>query len=383
MVLALFRILKDNPSMWLVLVLFITVLVLGIVENAVLKKRIERTPVRILVNGTRGKSSVTRMLVAALNGCGIRTFGKTTGSEARFILPDLSEEEVPRKKGIMMVQEHNMLFKKASIQNCQAIVCECMAIREENQRIIGDKLFRPTITVITNARVDHVDQMGDTEQETSRVLCRSIGKSSDVFTSDSVVEDVLKDGDCNVHLAGPLDEEYEVWLEKFGFPVHAENLALVLEVCRSLGLEDEDVLKAVIRTVPDCGMTGDMEVDGHLVINGFASNDAGSARVLLEGRNMDDVTVIYNNRCDREFRLKMFASLFAEAGVTDLTVIGDNVNKCRRFFSKVLGDGVVKEGCGRPDADIGMSRRTVVCMGNIKGAGQALLQYCADRNREA
>ena len=369
--------------MWLVLVLFITVLVLGIVENAVLKKRIERIPVRILVNGTRGKSSVTRMLVAALNGCGIRTFGKTTGSEARFILPDLSEEEVPRKKGIMMVREHSMLFKKAALQNCKAIVCECMAIREENQRLIGDKLFRPAITVITNARVDHVDQMGDTERETASVLCGSVGKSSDVFTSDSVVADVLKGRDCKVHLVGPLAEEALPWLERFCFPVHAENLALVIEVCRSLGLKDEDVLNAVVKTVPDCGMTGDMEVDGHLVINGFASNDAASAGRLLEGLDMNEVTVIYNNRSDREFRLKMFAALFADAGVTDLTVIGDNVNKCRRCFAKVLGYEAVREGCGQSDADIGMSRRTVVCMGNIKGAGQALLQYCAGRNMEA
>ena len=98
---------------------------------------------------------------------------------------------------------------------------------------------------------------------------------------------------------------------------------------------------------------------------------------------MKDVTVIYNNRSDREFRLKMFASLFSEAGVTDLVVIGDNVNKCRRYFSKVLGYEAVREGCSTPDAEIGLSRRTIVCMGNIKGAGQAFINYCADRNTEA
>lgn len=369
--------------MWLVIVLFCAVLILGVAENTVLGRRIDRIPVRILVNGTRGKSSVARMLVAALNGCGIRTFGKTTGSEARFILPDLSEEEVPRNRGIMMVREHDIMFEKAIKHKCQAIVCECMAIHEENQRIIGDKLFRPTITVITNARVDHVDQMGDTEEETAEVLCRSIGELGHVFTCDNAVEKVLDGKECFVHVPQPLPEEFRPYLEKFSFPAHAENLAIVLEVCRSLGLEDEGVLDTVVKTVPDCGMAGDMEVDGHLVVNGFASNDAQSARVLLDGLNMEDVTVIYNNRSDREFRLKMFASLFAETGVTDLVVIGDNVNKCRRYFAKALGDAVVKEGCGKADADIGMGRRTVVCMGNIKGAGQALLQYCADHGREA
>ena len=367
--------------MWLVLLLFIVVLVLGIIENAVIKRRIDSIPIRILVNGTRGKSSVTRMLLAALNGCGIRTFGKTTGSEARFILPDLSEEEIIRRNGSRMVREHNLMLKKAIDHDSQAIVCECMAIREENQKVIGSKLVRPTITVITNARVDHVDQMGDTQEETAEVLCGSTGESSDVFTSDSAILEALKDR-TNVHPVGPLAQEYVPYLEKFNFPVHAENLALVIEVCRALGLDDASVLESVVKAVPDSGMRGNMEVDGHLVINGFAANDALSARTLLEGLDMKDVTVIYNNRSDREFRLKMFSSLFNQAGVTDLVVIGDNVNKCRRYFSKVLGYGAVREGCSTPDADIGLSRKNIICMGNIKGAGQALLNYCADRNTE-
>ena len=383
MVLVLGLFLKDNPSMWLVLLLFISVLILGIVENAVLKKRVESVPVRILVNGTRGKSSTARMLVAALNGCGIRTFGKTTGSEARFILPSLSEEEVPRKRGIRMVREHDLMFKKAIEHECKAIVCECMAIREESQKIIGNKLVRPTITVITNARVDHVDQMGDTEEETASMLCLSIGDSSDVFTSDKVVLKTLEGRSCNVHSVSPLPEEYGQYLQKFSFPVHAENLALVLEVCRNLGLEDEAVLEAVVKAVPDPGMTGEIEVDGHLVINGFASNDARSARTLLEGLNMEEVTVIYNNRSDREFRLKMFSDLFGEMKVSDLVVIGDNVNKCRRCFAKILGFENVREGCSGFDVEIGLARRKIVCMGNIKGAGQAFLQYCTDRNTEA
>ena len=369
--------------MWLVIVLFCAVLILGITENAILRRRIERIPDRILVNGTRGKSSTTRMILAALNGCGIKAFGKTTGSEARFILPDLTEEEIPRKTGPKMVLEHNIMLKKAIEHGCQAIVCECMAIREENQKIIGDKLFRPTIAVITNARVDHLDQMGETEEDTASVLCLSIGQASDVFTSDKAVMKELEGRTCNVHLVGPLAEEFRPCLENFSFPVHEDNLAIVLEVCRTLGLGDEGVLEAVLKTVPDLGMTGNTEVDGHLIVNGFASNDARSASALLEGLDMDEVTVIYNNRSDREFRLKMFAQLFADMKVSDLVIIGDNVNKCRRYFAKVLGFEAVREGSSEPDIEIGLGRRVIVCMGNIKGAGQALLQYCTDRNSEA
>ncbi len=364
--------------MWFVLVLFIAILILGVVEDTILKKRIKSIPLRILVNGTRGKSSVARMLVAALNGCGIRTFGKTTGSVARFILPDLSEEDVPRKKGTRIVREHDLLFKKAVENECQAIVCECMAIREENQRIIGDKLVMPTTAVITNARVDHVDQMGSTEEDTAQVLVQSIGKAADIFTADSKVDAALKQlhGTGNIHLVGPLAEQYEPYLQKFSFPVYAENLSVVLEVCRSLGLRDEDVLEAVVKTVPDFGMKGSVQVDGHLIVNGFASNDSRSAQRLLEGRDMGSVSIIYNNRSDREFRLKMFAQLFKDAGVSDLVVVGDNQVKCRRLFAKYLGELAVRSTDPSPEKIIGQCRSTVICMGNIKGAGHALLDYC-------
>ena len=364
--------------MWFVFVLFIAILILGVVEDSMLKKRMKSIPVRILVNGTRGKSSVARMLVAALNGCGIRTFGKTTGSIARFILPDLSEEDVPRKKGTRIVREHDLLFKKAVEHDCRAIVCECMAIREENQKIIGDKLVMPTAVVITNARVDHVDQMGSTEEETAQVLIQSIGKATDVFTFDSKIEEALKEVRVKtaVHLVGDLPEEYEPYLQKFSFPVYAENLSIVLEVCRSLGLKDGDVLEAVVKTVPDFGMKGSVQADGHLIVNGFASNDSRSAQRLLEGRDMGSVSVIYNNRSDREFRLKMFAQLFKDAGVTDLVVVGDNQVKCRRLFARYLGETAVRSTDPSPEKIIGQCRNTVICMGNIKGAGHALLDYC-------
>ena len=56
--------------------------------------------------------------------------------------------------------------------------------------------------------------------------------------------------------------------------------------------------------------------------------------------------------------------------------------RCRRFFSKALGYQAVREGCPAPDVEKGMGRRNIVCIGNIKGAGQAFLKYCADRNTE-
>ncbi len=370
--------------MWLVIALSILLLCAGAAEEIRLRRLSDKVPLRILVNGTRGKSSVTRMLVAALNGCGIRTAGKTTGSAARLILPDLSEEPVPRKHGTMMVREHMLLFRKAVDNDCQAIVCECMAIREESQQVVGSSLVRPNLTVITNARVDHVDLMGDTPEETARVLCRCIGPSEDVFTSDRTVEAQLKDSGVRVHYVGGTPESgLEVGtdvLNRFSFNVHEDNLALVLAVCDHLGLDRDKVLESVTAAVPDQGMKDTFEAGGHTVVNGFAANDPESAALLLDGRDMEEVTVLYNNREDREFRLPMFRDLLASAHVTDIVVTGDNTGKCRRIFSKAMPDCGVRV-LGKDGIDARFTdtcRRTIICLGNIKGNGERILEVLGD-----
>lgn len=51
-----------------------------------IRRRAERMPIRILVTGTRGKSSVVRLLHAALRHAGYRVSGKTTGTAASAAL---------------------------------------------------------------------------------------------------------------------------------------------------------------------------------------------------------------------------------------------------------------------------------------------------------
>ncbi|MBP6959699.1 MAG: poly-gamma-glutamate synthase PgsB, partial [Spirochaetia bacterium] len=82
---------------------FIVILSIGLAIAAIVEykdhcARLKAVPIRILVNGTRGKSTVTRLIAAGLAAAGLRVYAKTTGSAARIILPDLSEREI-RKHG--------------------------------------------------------------------------------------------------------------------------------------------------------------------------------------------------------------------------------------------------------------------------------------------
>ena len=57
----------------------------GVAEVRRHERQLARIPVRVHVNGTRGKSSVTRLIAAGLRSTGRRVFAKTTGTMARMI----------------------------------------------------------------------------------------------------------------------------------------------------------------------------------------------------------------------------------------------------------------------------------------------------------
>ena len=63
-------------------------ILLGLLEKVRLGYYRSRIPIRIHINGTRGKSSVTRLVAAGLRKGGIRTIAKTTGTYPRIILED-------------------------------------------------------------------------------------------------------------------------------------------------------------------------------------------------------------------------------------------------------------------------------------------------------
>ena len=61
------------------------------------QRRLSSIPIRIHVNGSRGKSSVTRLIGGVLREAGIRTVTKTTGTHARFIYPEKRQKPFFRR----------------------------------------------------------------------------------------------------------------------------------------------------------------------------------------------------------------------------------------------------------------------------------------------
>src|SRR5262245_63096756 len=114
------------------ILLFPVILAAGLTSYGVWEARqhqrtLERIPLRIHVNGSRGKSSVTRLIAAGLRAGGIRTIAKTTGTKPRFIYADGSEVPVVRA-GSPNIIEQVRIVRRAAQLDARALVVECMAV---------------------------------------------------------------------------------------------------------------------------------------------------------------------------------------------------------------------------------------------------------------
>ena len=163
--------------MEIVLVLTLTLLTLGILENTIHQRRLKQIPIRIHVNGTRGKSTTTRLIAGILRHAGYRVIAKTTGTAARLILEDGTEVPIQRKR-TPSIAEQIKIVAEAARRGADVLVIECMAINPEMQWVSEQRILQSTIGVITNVREDHLDEMGATRKDVASVLALAIPKQA-------------------------------------------------------------------------------------------------------------------------------------------------------------------------------------------------------------
>ena len=132
--------------MLIILMLSIFLLTLGLLEQIIHFRKLKTIPVRIHVNGTRGKSTTTRLIAAGLREAGFKVIAKTTGTLPRLILEDGSEIPIKRR-GRANIKEQIKIVSLAAKRETNAIVLECMAVRPELQWICEHKIMKSTICI--------------------------------------------------------------------------------------------------------------------------------------------------------------------------------------------------------------------------------------------
>ncbi len=239
----------------LILLVFALLALLGLMESFFHKRRLDSIPIRIHVNGTRGKSSVTRLIAGGLREGGLAVCAKTTGTLARMILPDASEYPVFRPAGANVIEQVRIISTAAGYR-AQAIVVECMALQPRLQWLCESRFLRSTHGVITNARADHLDVMGPTEEAVANALAGTTPIGAKLFTAErrhlKVFEASARDRGTSLvavtadDVAAVSDEE----MARFCYVEHKENVALALAVCEDLGINRETALRGMTEAPP-------------------------------------------------------------------------------------------------------------------------------------
>ena len=171
--------------------LVLALCIAGILEYQFHQKSLSLIPLRIHVNGTRGKSSVTRLVAAGLREGGIRTFAKTTGTAPRVIDSDGKDRIIHRLR-LPSIGEQVRLLSYFSSQKPDAVVIECMAVQPQYQWIAEHQMVKSHIGVITNVRPDHLDEMGPTEEDVAHSLCNTVPVNSILITGEDQKPDTIE-----------------------------------------------------------------------------------------------------------------------------------------------------------------------------------------------
>mgnify|MGYP001430771210 FL=1 len=141
------------------LIAIISILIIfAIAEINLHLKSLSQIPIRIHVNGARGKSSVVRLIASGLREGGFKTYAKTTGTIPRIINDNGDDVELHRLRSAS-IGEQIKLIRYFGKQKPDAVVMECMAVSPQYQWISEHRIIRSTLSVITNVRKDHIDEM--------------------------------------------------------------------------------------------------------------------------------------------------------------------------------------------------------------------------------
>jgi gamma-polyglutamate synthase len=285
-------------------------IVLGIAERRARDRARAAIPIRIHVNGTRGKSTVVRLVAGALREAGVTTVAKTTGTEPRLILPD-GRERVIRRRAPASVREQLWFMREAHTLGAAAVVVECMALDPELQAVSEQQMIGATIGVITNARPDHAEVMGSAVEDVAAALAETIPRRATLVVGTTGGADVLeraaRERETRVVRADAVEAPIVAEAEA---PWAADNIRVAVAVTRILGIPDDTARRGMLNASPDPGTlrTGSLSVSGRRVgfIDAAAANDPHSLGLLLASRTRDAVFVFHHRR-DRPARLGQFA----------------------------------------------------------------------------
>ena len=377
--------------------LIITLCIAGVLEYQFHLHSLQKIPLRIHVNGTRGKSSVTRLIAAGLREGGLKTFAKTTGTAPRVIDSDGKDRIIHRLR-LPSIGEQVRLLSYFSSHKPDAVVIECMAVQPQYQWIAEHQMVRSNIGVLTNVRPDHLDEMGPTEDDVAYSLCNTVSTDGIFITGEDQKTELIqnvaeRNGSKFIHSNAESISENE--LDHFTYMEHPANIAVALDACKAAGVTREIAIKGMYKVQPDVGalISWDLLINKNKskFINGMAANDPVSTLQIWEFvssrySSNSDTCIFFNSREDRPSRTHQMIQLTLDKIKPDYFFIrGDKIKKIvnqlyhmsPKTNTKILSlseslDEVISLFESLPNETL------IYAIGNQVGAGQEILEKISE-----
>ena len=359
----------------------VILIVLGILEKKKHLKQVKKIPMRINVNGIRGKSTITRMITAMLKYHGVKVVGKTTGSAARMLYRNAPEEPIDRKPEGANIKEQLGVISRAADMGAEALVCECMAVKPELQKVYQEQMIKAGIGVIVNVLPDHIDEMGPTLDEIALAFTVTIPYNGILVLGSSDYTEyfskIAAERNTKVFVA---DESKipEGYLDKFNYAVFPNNVAVPL------------ALAGILTAPPDPGIAtvnpiGD-PANEDFFVNGFAANDPVSTLQIWDyvkrrGCPEDNLIVLANCRGDRGDRTRQMAEdVMPYIPCRTVMAVGKNTKPITDAYHKgKFKAEYLNLDSARPEKVVEEIRKrlghaVVFGIGNIHGIGEELIE---------
>ena len=339
-------------------VLILILLLIGAIEFWQHQRSLDAIPLRIHVNGTRGKSSVTRLIAAGLRAGGVRTFAKTTGTAPR-IIDSQGNDRIIHRLRTASIGEQVRLMRFFAQEKPDAVVMECMAVQPQYQWISEQQMVKSHIGVITNARPDHLEEMGPTLDDVRLSLANTIPFNGKMILGENdILETIAPVAKSRNTVLTAADEStvQEDDLKDFSYLEHPQNVAVALEVCVEAGVDKKTALDGMKKVKPDLGALVVHKLDfGNgpiLFVNSMAANDPVSTLQIwnfVERRYpVEGETCIYlNSRKDRRSRTRQLLQLIYEDIKPDQSIVRgqkvDSMVKHMEYHSPQTNSVLIEE----------------------------------------
>lgn len=377
------------------LILFLSI---GVYEMLNHKKAINAIPIRININGIRGKSTVTRLTNGILKEAGYKTIGKTTGTSARMIYWDKPEEPILRRPEGPNIREQRLVVQEAADLGADALVSECMAVNPDYQIVFQNKLLKANIGVIVNVLEDHLDVMGPTLDQIADAFLATIPYNGTLILSESPYVDFFtteaNKRNTKVIVANNTAVP-ESFLNKFNYMVFPENAALAFAVAQALGISQTIAVKGMLKATPDPGAMRIHSLKSKYgkgsFINAFAANDPSSTlniwnRILKQGYSSKNSVIIMNCRNDRVDRTIQFVEdVLPHIDISTLILIGTTVGPVLNAVNnKMIKVDELLNLEHQTTTEVfhvlekKLNNNIVFGLGNIHGAAEPLIELIVD-----